>query len=325
LAIEGGGCSGRIPSDHLHRAMLETSNGAQILQKLDERLAEHCLLKAQVSLVRCPFCGYAEVDNVYLPPREAVLRFRADSLGHIFVVVICLWTIPFLCSVFILTSLVCFLLRMNETVGDRIKKEWQEAKSRHHRRRRGMRFTCQRPSCKKPSCLACSKPWVDVHVCNESSLVSLRTQVEQAMSMAVKRVCPRCNTSFVKNAGCNKLVCPCGYIMCYVCRKDIGTEGYRHFCPHFRPEGDGRRCPECKNCNLWEADDTDALLKQAKEEAERKWKDAERRELTGSERAFLDTGFAAGKDYASLERLFSRGELPKMSDIFDVVIETLLI
>lgn len=175
--------------------------------------------------------------------------------------------------------------------------------------------------------MSCSKAWIDIHVCHESSLVALRTQVEQAMSMAIKRICPRCNTSFVKNAGCNKLTCPCGYKMCYVCRKDIGssTEGYQHFCQHFRPEGDGRRCKECAKCNLWEAEDTEAILKEARAEAERKWRETERRELSGAERAYLETGVASKQDDVVTRLLASGSKVPSVDEVCDGIIETLFV
>lgn len=32
-----------------------------------------------------------------------------------------------------------------------------------------------------------------------------------------------------------QMVCRCGTATCYVCRKEIGDEGYAHFCQHFRP------------------------------------------------------------------------------------------
>jgi hypothetical protein len=185
-----------------------------------------------------------------------------------------------------------------------------------------LKYICQGPRCGKASCMSCGKLWLDVHVCNESSLVSLRTQVEQAMSMAVKRVCPRCNTSFVKSSGCNKLTCPCGYKMCYVCRKDIGEVGYRHFCDHFRPNGDPRACTECDRCNLWQSDDTDTLLRKAREDAERKWRDTEKRELSGTDRAFLDTGIATCSRVVSVETLISRRRLPTVGEVLDIVLDT---
>jgi hypothetical protein len=145
------------------------------------------------------------------------------------------------------------------------------------------------------------------------------------MSMAIKRVCPRCNTSFVKNAGCNKLTCPCGYKMCYVCRADLSDEGYRHFCDHFRPDGDPTPCKECDRCNLWESEDTEKVLQAAREEAERKWKAMENRELSGTERAFLETGVAGQRSDMSVERVLFSGRLPTIGEVFDVITETIFI
>ena len=52
--------------------------------------------------------------------------------------------------------------------------------------------------------------------------------------------------------------------------------GYRHFCDHFRPEGDPKKCTQCNKCNLWESEDTEQVLRRAKEEAERKWRETEK-------------------------------------------------
>ncbi|KAL2255329.1 hypothetical protein VTK26DRAFT_3602 [Humicola hyalothermophila] len=158
------------------------------------------------------------------------------------------------------------------------------------------------------------------------------------MSLAVKRVCPRCHTSFVKTAGCNKLTCPCGYKMCYVCRKDIGDDapgpdvGYRHFCQHFRPEGDPRRCRECTKCNLWESEDTEEVLRRAKEEAERRWRETEgRRELSGAEMAFLETGYASQPSAARRgwlawwDLVWRQGRWPTLDEVCDFIVEHLVV
>ena len=146
------------------------------------------------------------------------------------------------------------------------------------------------------------------------------------MSMAVKRVCPKCNASFVKTAGCNKMTCQCGYKMCYVCRKDIGGKeggdaGYQHFCQHFRPEGDGRPCNSCNKCNLWQKEDTDDLLQKAKEEAERKWKEVEHRKLSGAELAYLETGIAITS--RGVEAALTNGRVPTVAEVCDMVVGTL--
>ncbi|OLN97344.1 E3 ubiquitin-protein ligase RNF216-like protein 1 [Colletotrichum chlorophyti] len=329
LAVEGKGCPGHIPYDHVHRAMLEEKKGAEILLKMGRRLAENSLLAANLPLIRCPSCDYAEVDDIYLPADQKQLRVRLDSLISILLLVVCMAAVPFLLPVVLLSSLVCLFLSTKKTIGDHLITQWHLALGRHLRRRRGLKFTCQNPECSRSSCLSCSKPWTDIHVCNESSLVALRTQVEQAMSMAIKRVCPRCHTSFVKNSGCNKLTCPCGYKMCYVCRKDIGGvngegEGYRHFCDHFRPDGDPRPCTECTRCNLWESEDTDLVLRQAKEEAEEKWRETEKRELSGAEMAFLETGFARN-GVSPVENCLKNGRLPTLPELCDFIVETVFV
>lgn len=325
LSVDGDGCPGHIPAEHIRRAMEEEKMGAEILHKLDRRLAEHSLLASKLPLVRCPFCDYAEIDDMYTPSHEATLRINATSVYNLFFLMLCIGTLPFVFPIVFISSIICLLLSTRQSFGDYISMEWSGALTRHRRRRRGLKFTCQSPECKRVSCLSCTKSWHDIHVCNESSLVALRTQVEQAMSMAIKRVCPRCNTSFVKNAGCNKLTCPCGYKMCYVCRADLSDEGYRHFCDHFRPDGDPTPCTECERCNLWESEDTEEVLQAAREEAERKWKDRENRELSGTERAFLETGVAAQRGDVSVERILVSGRIPALSELFDVIVETIFI
>ncbi|CAI4210602.1 unnamed protein product [Parascedosporium putredinis] len=277
MAVEGDGCTGRIPSDHLHRAMLDMPKGADILHRFDRRLAEQSLVGAQLRLVHCPFCSYAEVDDVYLPQTARDLTLRPNRVLHVIVF-------------------------LRSPPGPYLAAEWQRALQRRYRRRRGPKFTCLNPACARASCLSCNKSWEDIHHGRQARV-------------------PRCNTSFVKNAGCNKLRCPCGYKMCYVCRKDIGEEGYRHFCDHFRPDGDPKRCTECSRCNLWEADDTELLLRKAKEDAEKKWMEREKRALSGAERKFLETGFSGAGGRAVVETMLTRRRIPTLPEFLDTILE----
>lgn len=332
-AVDSDECKGRIPADHIQRAMMEEKRGAEIMHKFDQRLAEHSLVASDMPLVRCPFCSYAEVDDIYLPVHESDLSIRTDSFYGIAFLVLCLTLFPFVLLTLLISTLGASILGSGYSIRDYLSTQFNAALVRHRRRRRGLKFTCLAPGCRRTSCLSCNKEWVDVHVCHESSLVALRTQVEQAMSMAIKRVCPRCNTSFVKTAGCNKLTCPCGYKMCYVCRKDIGGTddpdgpdvGYRHFCDHFRPEGDGRQCKQCDRCNLWQSEDTDKVLEGARREAERRWRETEDRDLSAAEKAFLETGVAAGSrrrgSPRSIESLLFSGRWPALPEVFDVLVE----
>ncbi|KAK4240353.1 putative E3 ubiquitin-protein ligase ARI4 [Achaetomium macrosporum] len=330
-AVDSEECQGCIPQDHMHRAMLEERNGAEILHKLDQRLADHSLVSSNLPLIRCPFCAYAEVDDIYLPVGETDLRLKVDNIISLIFILGVVCCFPVLFFLLLLSSVIAIIASSKETFGDRLITGFRAALVHRRRRRRGLRFTCQNPECQRASCLSCHKAWVDMHVCNESSLVALRTQVEQAMSMAVKRVCPRCNTSFVKTAGCNKLTCPCGYKMCYVCRKDIGGSGdgpdvgYRHFCEHFRPEGDPRKCTQCNKCNLWESENTDEVLRKAKEEAERKWMETEQRQLSRAEKAFLETGLASQPSTRAVDTVLRKGRLPTLPEFCDMVLEVVLV
>lgn len=319
-------CEGCIPYEQMQKAMMGVKKGAEIMLKLDYRLADHSLSASGLPVVRCPFCDYAEVDDFCLSPKELRLRPKIEDVQTIIVVVLALACTPVLLVATLVSIFVALIYSSERTFGDRLLSEFKASLARHRRQKRGLRFTCHSPSCGRQSCLSCSKEWFDIHVCHESSLIALRTQVEQAMSMAVKRVCPNCNASFVKTAGCNKMTCQCGYKMCYVCRKDIsGKEGddagYQHFCQHFRPHGDGRPCDSCKKCNLWQKEDTEAVLQRAKEEAERKWKEMENRELSGAEMAFLETGVAEVKrNDRGVEAALVNGRFPTITELCNALV-----
>lgn len=63
--------------------------------------------------------------------------------------------------------------------------------------------------CGRPSCRLCGKLHYAGHECVDS-LEGLRLATETAASNAVKRQCPDCGLSFLKDSGCNKVVCRCG-------------------------------------------------------------------------------------------------------------------
>ncbi|CAF9932938.1 hypothetical protein IMSHALPRED_009015 [Imshaugia aleurites] len=193
-------CDGCISHSATRRAILQSKGGKEALTKLETRLAEENLLKARLTLVRCPFCAYAEVDELYFP--QSIVRYRLNT-AH-----------------------------LKATV------------------------------------------WHDPHVCNESAVLSLRTTIEAARTAALKRTCPHCGLGFIKESGCNKLTCVCGYAMCYICRQALGRghggEGYRHFCQHFRPAGGV--CRECDKCDLYRNEDDEDLVKRAGALAEKEWR-----------------------------------------------------
>ena len=59
--------------------------------------------------------------------------------------------------------------------------------------------------------------------------------------------------------------------MCYICRKDIGFERYTHFCQHFRIIP-GTKCKYCDNCDLYQKEADDIIVRNAAVKAEKDWR-----------------------------------------------------
>lgn len=334
-AVDSKGCTGYISHDHIDRAMLQASNGPELLRQLNDRLAEYSLAASDLPLIRCPFCGYAEVDETYQPVTRSDFRFRTDQMNTFTFIIMCIACIPYLVPLVALAYIFALLFlavvipafvydkRMVVDCRKRFVAEMRDAVIRRRERRRGLRFSCRKPGCERKSCIACEKGWTDVHVCHISSLDTLRTQVEQAMSLAVKRVCPRCNTSFVRDSGCNKMTCPCGYEMCYICRKDITGKSrnasYQHFCNHFWEDPTKKKCTECTRCSLYEVEEEEAVLRKAREEVEDRWKATEQRELSRAEVAYLERSLPASTQWGLGAALANR-RYPRLSDVCDVLL-----
>ncbi|KAI8900550.1 hypothetical protein BC833DRAFT_258782 [Globomyces pollinis-pini] len=133
-------------------------------------------------------------------------------------------------------------------------------------------FNCKNQQCLKVSCVSCSQLWSPLHKCFEKEKDSLRVHVELAMSQALIRTCPSCHIRFSKIDGCNKMSCPyCKYVMCYICRQDIRSEGYSHFCEHFRIVA-GSACNQCTNCDLYQKEADAEVVRKAAIKAEQEWK-----------------------------------------------------
>lgn len=268
-----GDCQGCIPLGFVRRALLEHKDNGDIVKKLDERFNNEALIKSQLPLARCPFCSYAELDDFALPNVGLLTDLRLKSRPIVLASLASVPLLELLCSKatqIIVLLLVLLYAALALVFRVPIISPFQSALRRIHLKRRGLRFQCLSPTCNRASCLSCSAPWHDPHTCYSSQLTSLRLTLERATTDAVKRTCPQCNLGFVKSEGCNKLVCLCGYSMCYVCRQGLAEEGYHHFCQHFR-ERPGETCRECCKCDLYRVEDEERVLKRAKESAEADW------------------------------------------------------
>lgn len=269
-------CKGIIPSSLLRRALASRIDKDDIWNEFQERAASENLAKSQIHLQRCPYCNYVEVDETPAPKR----REMAAIWKHVTTQSSAAFQLTFLC---IIGLLLVFTIPLLLVVGlgwlsvyliPSLSTIFAESWSRVHTKRRCLKFRCRKPNCSKTTCIRCLAIWKDLHTCFENEKTSLRTAIEASATAAIKRTCPKCLLSFVKSSGCNKLVCNCGYTMCYICRQEITSkEGYSHFCQHFRPSGG--RCTECERCDLYGDEDEEMAIRNAAEAAEKAWKDKE--------------------------------------------------
>ncbi|KAL9179630.1 hypothetical protein ACHAXT_008920 [Thalassiosira profunda] len=108
-------------------------------------------------------------------------------------------------------------------------------------------FHC--PQCNFKSCKDCGEEYHPNIRCDQvesKTEAAGRTKVEDAMTEAMVRRCPRpmCRKIFLKDDGCNKMTCSCGAFICYVCRKEIPKAvAYKHFCQ--TPFCNHQSCNKC--------------------------------------------------------------------------------
>jgi len=282
-------CHGHVPAAIARRAVLDDATGDQTWRELETRVALDSMIKSQLPLQKCPFCPYAEVDEAHHMRFKDPLTFSAQLDKEILALCSPLWAELLLVVLYpVAWLLFSFVVGLLSCLYSPLRMELAASQARITRRRRGLRFHCRSPNCGASSCSLCGARWTDPHICNETPYASLRHAVEAATTASVKRTCPKCHLSFVKSSGCNKLVCNCGYAMCYVCRREIGKEGYAHFCQHFRVQRG--RCQECDRCDLYVVEDDEVTIRRAAEQAERDWRDKEGKQVV----AHMATGHAVG-------------------------------
>ncbi|KAJ9669708.1 hypothetical protein H2201_000092 [Coniosporium apollinis] len=277
IALETNGakeCNGCLPLSSIQRALATEPKGEETWHKLHERSTTSNLVQSGLPILKCPFCAYAEVDEIYLSTQHLSWRIKNRGLLVLLsAMLVHLLSIPTFRRAFRFLVLFTFLfITLNYLLKANIQifAPLIESRKRLARKRLGLRFTCLSPFCGRRSCISCHKEWHDIHICHESERQALRTAIERAQAEAIKRTCPNCNLSFVKASGCNKLTCVCGYQMCYVCRQEVGKEGYQHFCQHFRPDP-GKACQECDRCDLYKMEDEEMVVRRAGQRAEREW------------------------------------------------------
>jgi TRIAD3 protein (E3 ubiquitin-protein ligase RNF216) len=125
-----------------------------------------------------------------------------------------------------------------------------------------MIFQCPIEDCQYVSCRKCGKEPHIPYKCDEVTKLKRqdegRLKVEEAISCAKIRTCPKCKTSFVKTDGCNKMTCRCGLKLCYICRQPVPKQDpYSHFCQ--TPHCDHKKCGRCTLYSNDKEDDERAM------------------------------------------------------------------
>ncbi|KAJ6623544.1 hypothetical protein B0H10DRAFT_1786528 [Mycena sp. CBHHK59/15] len=116
-------------------------------------------------------------------------------------------------------------------------------------------FTCRNEEggCAVVSCRQCKKLDHLPKSCKEmeeDKHLDGRHTIEEAMTRALMRNCPKCQKAFIKEQGCNKMTCPnCMSLSCYICRKLI--TGYEHFAQ--QPGHPALASTSKGKCVLWDA------------------------------------------------------------------------
>lgn len=282
-------CHGRVSQQLLRSALLSETDSESTWLKFEEMAALECLVQSKLLFVKCPFCPWAEErdpPDIHRPfpwigtiSKSHLCSVLLVVTGLLFVIGLLLKYLPRVAiPIFLITffRLIAKSRDHNSDVYTYIVKPLTHRPA-SEQSTCGVKFTCRNPACGRASCLRCSEAWIDIHTCFESSRLALRQHVEAAQAEAIKRTCPRCSTSFIKASGCNKLVCPCGYKMCYLCRKELHkTMPYSHFCAHFKPTPGP--CGQCNACELYKNEDEDEVVRLAGVKAEREWLEREERE-----------------------------------------------
>ncbi|KAJ5675684.1 hypothetical protein N7462_008581 [Penicillium macrosclerotiorum] len=306
-----GACDGCLHPEIVRQAILLNTAGAETFRKLEDRLASEALMKSQLRLVRCPFCSYAEVDPVYHPSTRGIrwrVRRDGDLIPTILMAVLILDLVPLLVLPLLILLLfnpsavgaifktsirhLCLKIRLKRftcanTSCRRVscmtcQKDWRDPHVCHEPLLLDLRATVEaaRTAAVKRTCPRCGLSFVKSSGCNKLTCVcgySMCYLCRKALGPPVRPVPLR--RGFDRPRPQNLDAYDGGADGPDEDEEGAGNvfddefeepEGYKHFCEHFRINP-GSRCSECNKCDLYQAEDEEAVARRAGEKAEREW------------------------------------------------------
>ncbi|KAI7188107.1 hypothetical protein KC352_g22123, partial [Hortaea werneckii] len=186
-------CQGCIPRTSTHLALSRNEDGEAAWEEFQARLTNDALIKSGIRLQRCPFCTYAEADEIpTLALRDwrnfwaQVARKSPPMVQFTFLLLLACVTL-FTAPLVMLVMATWALFKLYPPAGAILNESW----TRVYKQRQGSKFKCGNPHCLRTSCVRCNALWRDPHTCFESEKTSLRTAIESSATAAVKRTCPR--------------------------------------------------------------------------------------------------------------------------------------
>lgn len=306
-----GSCEGCLHPEIVKQAILLDTAGFETYRKFEDRLSSEALMKSQLKLVRCPFCSYAEIDPVYHPPPHGVRwRFRRDGgiIPTILMTLLLLDLVPLLVIPVIILLLLdpatvtavfgnairnlCLKIRPKRFTCanpscSRIScmtchKSWRDPHVCHEPLLLDLRATVEaaRTAAVKRTCPRCCLSFVKSSGCNKLTCVCgysmcylCRKALGPPLQTTAPARAPRGLDTFDGPADIPHDPFDDEQVAGNLSDDDEfeEPEGYKHFCEHFRINP-GSRCTECTKCNLYQAEDEEAVARRAGEKAEREWR-----------------------------------------------------
>ncbi|CAL1697818.1 unnamed protein product [Somion occarium] len=144
-------------------------------------------------------------------------------------------------------------------------------------------FHCQNEDCGAVSCRSCKKLDHLPRTCKEveeDKKLDAQHTIEEAMTRALMRNCPKCKKAFVKEMGCNKMTCPnCRTLSCYICRQVITS--YEHFNqpPPYNVPADKTKCPLWDSVEQRHSDEVAEAARKALEQYKREHPDVDEKDI----------------------------------------------
>lgn len=305
-----GACDGCLPRQIVRQAVLLDTAGLETYCKFEDRLASEALMKSQLKLIRCPFCSYAEADPVYHPSSRGIgWRFRRDGgvISSILMTLLILDLIPLLIPFLLLLLLLdppsakalfnnairhlCLKLRPKRFTCanpscQRIscmtcQKSWQDPHVCHEPLLLDLRATVEaaRTAAVKRTCPRCGLSFVKSSGCNKLTCVcgySMCYLCRKALGPPIRPTNPAPLNRAARQARLDAADGPADNNADDPAAGNSDEdefeepEGYKHFCEHFRINP-GSRCTECSKCDLYQAEDEEAVARRAGEKAEHEW------------------------------------------------------